>query len=125
MVRSFVTLRPAARVATAAMIMLAVAPTVGAQIRRSELVAIERQRVIEQADRYLTEKPVTVTATRAERSTGGVHDFYSEGDYWWPDPTDSTKPYIRRDGETNPANFEAHRTAMRRLSVIVPALAAA
>jgi hypothetical protein len=125
MVRSFLRLRSMGRVAIAAMIPLACAPTVGAQITRSELIAIERHRVLEQADRYLTEKPVTITATRAERSTGGVHDFYSEGDYWWPDPSDSTKPYIRRDGETNPANFEAHRTAMRRLSVIVPALVAA
>src|SRR5439155_15793671 len=75
--------------------------------------------------RYLHEPPLTITATRAERSAGGIHDFYSEGDYWWPDPSDSTKPYIRRDGETNPANFEAHRDAMRRLSQIVPALVAA
>ena len=34
-------------------------------------------------------------------------------------------PYIRRDGFTNPANFDDHRKAMVRLSLIVPALAAA
>ncbi len=96
-----------------------------AQLSRKQLVAIERHRVLEQANRYLREPPVTITATRAERSTGGLHDFFSEGDYWWPDPSDSSKPYIRRDGETNPANFEAHRSAMRRLSQIVPALVAA
>ena len=104
---------------------LALASPGGAQMTRTELIAIERHRVIEQANRFLREMPVTVTAARAERSTGGLHDFFSEGDYWWPDPTDSTKPYIRRDGETNPANFEAHRSAMRRLSQIVPALVAA
>ncbi len=97
----------------------------GAQLTRKELIAIERHRVIEQADRYLAEQPVTITATRAPRGQGGPHDFYSEGDYWWPDPSDSTKPYVRRDGETNPANFDAHRAAMRRLSMIVPALVAA
>jgi len=96
-----------------------------AQLTRPQLAAIERKRVIAQADRYLSERPVTITAVRAVRSAGGPHDFYSEGDYWWPDPTDSTKPYIRRDGETNPENFVAHRDAMRRLSVIVPALVAA
>ncbi|HKH90223.1 MAG TPA: alginate lyase family protein [Gemmatimonadaceae bacterium] len=102
------------------------APTLAsAQLTRTQLVAIERKRVIAQADRYLNEKPVTVTAVRAVRSAGGAHDFYSEGDYWWPDPSDSTKPYIRRDGETNPENFVAHRDAMRRLSLIVPALVAA
>ena len=103
-----------------------VAPTLAsAQLTRAQLAAIERKRVIAQADRYLSEKPVTITAIRAVRSTGGLHDFYSEGDYWWPDPSDSTKPYVRRDGETNPENFVAHRDAMRRLSVIVPALVAA
>jgi hypothetical protein len=96
-----------------------------AQLTRQELVAIERKRVIAQAERYLREQPVTVTAVRAERSAGGPHDFYSEGDYWWPDPANPTGPYIRRDGETNPANFDAHRDAMRRLSQIVPALVAA
>jgi hypothetical protein len=96
-----------------------------AQLTRKELVTIERRRVLAQADRYLREPPLTVTAVRATRSQGGPHDFYSEGDYWWPDPADSSAPYIRRDGETNPANFVAHRDAMRRLSQIVPALVAA
>jgi hypothetical protein len=114
---------------TAAFALVVTAATVVAQpgmrATRDGVIAIERARVIEQANRYLHEQPVTITATRAPRSQGGLHDFYSEGDYWWPDPTDSTKPYIRRDGETNPANFEAHRAVMRRLSVIVPALVAA
>ncbi len=109
---------------TLALTIALVAPA-DAQITRRELVAIERSRVLEQATRYLREGPVTVTASRAERSAGGPHDFFSEGDYWWPDPSDTSKPYIRRDGETNPANFEAHRSAMRRLSQIVPALVAA
>jgi hypothetical protein len=94
-------------------------------ISREELVTIERPRVMTQADRWLREMPVTVTATRATRSAGGIHDFYSEGDYWWPDPTNPNGPYVRRDGETNPANFVAHRDAMRRFSQIVPALVAA
>jgi len=94
-------------------------------ITRKDLIEIERRRVIEQATRYLREPPITITATRAPRGEGGVHDYYSEGDYWWPDPSDSTKPYVQRDGQTNPANFDAHRAAMRRVSVIVPALVAA
>ena len=106
-------------------LVLVLAAPAEAQLTRRELVAIERTRVLALANRYLKEAPVTVTAARAERSTGGLHDFFSEGDYWWPDPSDTSKPYIRRDGETNPANFEAHRSAMRRLSQIVPALVAA
>ena len=40
-------------------------------------------------------------------------------------PKDPKAPYIQRDGETNPDNFDDHRKAMRRLSVQMPALAAA
>ena len=105
---------------------LAVAPSAPhAQTTRAELVRVERRRVLAAADRYLKERPVTVTATRAVRSAGGPHDFYSEGDYWWPDPKHPDGPYVQRDGETNPENFVAHRDAMRRLSLVVPALVAA
>jgi Alginate lyase len=96
-----------------------------AQTTHSDLIQLERNRVLTAANRYLTKEPITVTAYRAERSAGGPHDFYSEGDYWWPNPADPNGPYIRRDGETNPDNFVMHRDAMRRLSQIVPALVAA
>jgi alpha-L-fucosidase 2 len=96
-----------------------------ATMSRGDLAALERDRVVAAADRYLREPPVTITAFPAEQSAGGSHDYYSEGDYWWPDPADPGGPYIRRDGETNPDNFVAHRDAMRRLSRIVPALVAA
>src|SRR5690242_5613326 len=92
---------------------------------RLDLVAIERPRVMAAAGRYLGEEPVTVTAANSPRSAGGRHDFFSEGDYWWPDPANPSGPYIQRDGMTNPDNFVEHRRAMVRLSLIVPALAAA
>jgi hypothetical protein len=91
-----------------------------------DLVATaDRTRILAAADRYLTEQPITVTASHSERSKGGPHDYFSEGDYWWPDEKNPNGPYIRRDGFTNPANFDDHRKAMVRLSLIVPALAAA
>ena len=86
---------------------------------------LDRERIITAADKYLLEEPVTVTAAQCERSFGGIHDFYSEGDYWWPDPDNPDGPYIRKDGQTNPGNFTAHRKAMRNLSIWVPALVAA
>jgi hypothetical protein len=90
-----------------------------------DLAALERPRVLKAATQYLAEKPVTVTAASSPRSAGGKHDFFSEGDYWWPDPKNPDGPYIQRDGMTNPDNFVEHRRAMIRLSLIVPALAAA
>src|ERR1035438_524349 len=90
-----------------------------------DLAAIERTRVLTAADKYLGEAPVTVIAAGSPRSAGGKHDFFSEGDYWWPDPANPKGPYIQRDGMTNPDNFVEHRRAMIRLSLAVPALAAA
>ena len=90
-----------------------------------DLAGIERTRVLRAAGRYLREQPVTVTASSSPGSAGGRHDFFSEGDYWWPDPDHPGGPYIQRDGMSNPDNFVDHRRAMIRLSLIVPALAAA
>ena len=54
--------------------------------KKLDLVAIERERVLKAASRYLNEQPITITASGSPRSAGGKHDFFSEGDYWWPDP---------------------------------------
>jgi hypothetical protein len=31
------------------------------------------------------------------RSAGGEHDFFSEADYFWPDPANPAGPYIEKD----------------------------
>jgi hypothetical protein len=79
----------------------------------------EQDYIVETATNFLDSIPETVTANICDRSAGGTHDFYSEGDYWWPDPENPEGKYIRRDGNTNPENFVAHRLAMIRLSQIV------
>jgi hypothetical protein len=92
---------------------------------QKEVARLERARVIRAAQEYLAEAPRTITCVRAARSAGGIHDYFSEGDYWWPDPKNPNGPYIRRDGESNPANFVAHRDLLIRLSIQMPALTAA
>ena len=89
------------------------------------MAAFDRARVLRNALKYLTDKPVTVTAVQSKRSTSGLHDFFSEGDYWWPDLKNPAGPYVRRDGMTNPDNFVEHRHFLMKLSVQAPALAAA
>lgn len=84
-----------------------------------------RQETIRLADSLMKEKPVTVTASHCPRSAGGLHDFYSEGDYWWPDPSHPGGPYIQKDGQTNPDNFSGHRFAMIRFSDITATLTSA
>lgn len=84
-----------------------------------------KDEVLKRAEHSLNEKPLTVTAYRCERSAGGSHDFYSEGDYWWPDSLNPEGPYVQRDGQTNPDNFVAHRHAMIRFSTLVGNLTSA
>ena len=92
---------------------------------RLDIKTIERTRILRAADKYLSEAPVTITSAQNPRSTGGKHDYFSEGDYWWPDPKNPDRPYIQRDGMSNPDNFNTHRQALMRLSVQMPALSAA
>lgn len=94
-------------------------------LNMDQLKLLERERLLPRAEFYLREAPLTVTAFRAKRSAGGIHDFYSEGDYWWPDPANPDGPYIRRDGVSNPENFVQHRRAMVRLSDIIGTLTSA
>jgi hypothetical protein len=86
---------------------------------------LERARVLSAAERYLQEPPKTIVSAPASRSAGGLHDYFSEADYFWPDPKNPNGPYINRDGESNPANFNTHRLLLIRLSIQAPALAAA
>lgn len=84
-----------------------------------------KKETLNRATKMLGEKPVTVTASSCKRSAGGLHDFYSEGDYWWPDPANPSAPYIQKDGQSNPGNFSDHRLAMIRLSEITATLTSA
>ena len=96
-----------------------------AQAQKFNVAAFDLARVLQAANAYLKEDPVTITASRSPRSSGGQHDFFSEGDYWWPDPNNPSGPYIQRDGMSNPDNFVDHRRYLMRLSIQVPALTAA
>ena len=92
---------------------------------RINLFSYEKDRVLSAVDKYLNEDPITITSSSSPHSAGGKHDFFSEGDYWWPDPDNPDDPYIQKDGITNPDNFVAHRKAMVRLSIQSAALTAA
>ncbi len=84
-----------------------------------QVKAIEKVRTIERADKFLIEKPRTVTASSCPHSAGGKHDFYSEGPYWWPDPANPNGPFIRHDGLRFPGRFQNHDEDLRNFSWIV------
>jgi len=73
----------------------AAVPLLALHGRGFDVAAFDRARVLKAARRYLSEQPVTVTAARSPRSAGGPHDFFSEGDYWWPDPQNPSGPYVQ------------------------------
>lgn len=81
--------------------------------------------ILAKANEDLKSTPITVTSYQSERSAGGVHDFFSEADYWWPDSLNLSGPYIQKDGQTNPANFSEHRLAIIRFSQMVGNLTSA
>jgi hypothetical protein len=86
---------------------------------------IDRVRVLTAADAFMKLPPVTITAFHAIRSAGGSHDYYSEADYFWPNPKNPQGPYVNRDGMSNPDNFNDHRHALISMSISVPTLVAA
>lgn len=92
---------------------------------KQQVTATLKQDILKEAAWAMKQEPITVTAQICPRSSGGKHDFYSEGDYWWPDSKNPDGPYIQKDGLTNPQNFVAHRLAMIRFSRIIGALASA
>jgi hypothetical protein len=89
------------------------------------LKKVLQKNIIAKADWALTQRPVTITTEYCARSAGGVHDFFSEGDYWWPNPDNLNGPYIQKDGLSNPNNFTAHRKAMVRFSQVIGYLTSA
>jgi hypothetical protein len=92
---------------------------------KEQVTATLKADILKEAAWAMQQQPITVTAETCTRSNGGKHDFYSEGDYWWPNPQNPDGPYIQKDGLTNPQNFVAHRLAMIRFSRVIGALASA
>ena len=95
-------------------------------LSRADVARLEESRVIRVAAEALALPPVSITQHRATLGGGGANDYYSNGDYWWPDPAaPGGLPYVRRDGRTNPDNFNHHRLVLRSLRDAVAALGAA
>lgn len=89
-----------------------------------DIRAIERKRLLPQGPALLAIEPRTIATIPAPRSPAGPHDYYSEGDYWWPDPDNPGGAYVRRDGRSNSDKFDGHRDALIAFGRTVPALAA-
>jgi len=92
----------------------------------AQVAQLDRVRILRLAQAALQLKPPAITDRAATNSQGSPHDFFSQADYFWPDPTNKNGlPYVSRDGLSDPDNFEFHRMAMRDMKDAVAALAAA
>ena len=60
-------------------------------------------KLISQADGWLTRGPWSVTSKSKLAPSGNKHDYASQAIYWWPNPdTADGLPYVERDGHVNP-----------------------
>ncbi|HDY8063636.1 TPA: alginate lyase family protein [Vibrio vulnificus] len=60
------------------------------------------KKLINLANKALESKIDPVTNKTLIPASGDIHDYYSFGPYWWPNPdTDDGLPYVRRDGDYN------------------------
>ena len=80
---------------------------------RPDVAAMDRDRILRSAERYLAEKPEAITVLRSERSPAGAQQYFSEQ----TGETDSEKP--------ESGAFTLHRDALFALSLRVAGLAAA
>jgi hypothetical protein len=93
---------------------------------RPDVAAIDHDRILAQANAYLKEPPNPLTTYPCPRSPGTPHDYYSEAEDYWPDPSNPTGPFIiHNSGPSNRDAFTAHRDALLNFSICVPALTAA
>ena len=59
--------------------------------------------LIREADRQLTQTPLSVMMKEKTAVSGDKHDYLSLSRYFWPDPTKKDGlPYVSRDGVSNP-----------------------
>lgn len=59
--------------------------------------------LLDQANRALQQPDLSVMMKEKTAISGNKHDYYSQARYYWPDPNQPDgKPYISRDGISNP-----------------------
>jgi hypothetical protein len=129
-VKTFVALFLAASFAPADIPMTLVSedeaePIHSAIIRKEAWTQDPVRRLRAEADRRMREGPWTVTADRPKGVELDAHEFYSEAPYYWPNSDNPDGPYLRKDGQANPARIVANQVAMNAMCDAVFALGAA
>lgn len=100
-------------------------PIHSAIIRKEAWTLEPVRRLRAEAENCMKEGPWTVTADRPKGIDLDPHEYYSESPYWWPDPANPAGPFVRRDGQPNPARFAANHAALNAMSGAIFTLGAA
>jgi hypothetical protein len=97
------------------------------QIERGDgRLAEALRRLRSRADDVMLTPVLTVVEKPQVPPSGDKHDYLSIAPYWWPDPSrPDGKPYVRKDGRTNPERDHYDRPRIGRLCEVVPTLALA
>lgn len=77
------------------------------------------ERITQQAEQALTQPIPKVTDKKYPAPSGDKREYNSLAIYWWPDPDNPAGPYIRRDGQVNPAKTDTTRYDAPRLQQMV------
>ncbi|MFT6855923.1 MAG: iduronate 2-sulfatase [Cyclobacteriaceae bacterium] len=73
-----------------------------------------------EANELLEVKPYSVMQKTMASPSKNMHDYYSLGPYWWPNPdTKDGLPYVRHDGKVNPAYDNYDGVAIGKMSQAV------
>ncbi len=79
--------------------------------------AIAYRALMDDADRKLSTTPLSVMMKEKTPASGNKHDYMSQARYYWPDPTKPDgRPYISRDGESNPELEKLDRVRLGRMA---------
>ncbi|WP_395750159.1 alginate lyase family protein [Prosthecobacter sp.] len=92
----------------------------------SLVVEQDQARILALAEKALFMPPDSLTQHPSPLNPGTAHEFFSMSDYFWPDPDKPDgRPYIMRDGQSNPENFNEHRKALMAMRDATSALSSA
>ena len=106
--------------------LLFILPVHGEPSGQEITVRQDRSRIVTAAKEALKMEPMSITHFRSPLSEGRPNEFFSMSDYYWPDPEKPDgKPYVMRDGQSNPGNFNKHRETLMAMRDATSALAAA
>jgi hypothetical protein len=98
--------------------------TLRTAIRGSETALVPVVRALrKRADESLQQGPWSVTFRRPKGLELPAGDFFSEAPYWWADPNNPQRPYIRKDGQRNPDRLTANEEDLRAMAYATLTLA--